>query len=354
MRAHLKSPFVNVAIHASQFPAKVRGDLLASLQACKLNHKFLYDSLKQTQKWLALHQAWAPSRTDAECAATYDRAFRAANARVQTRSVHVIGLGCGGGQKDSRLLHFLRGSRRKVFYTPADVSLAMVLVACETAGSVISEDNTFPLVCDLAGADDLPGVMEASWPSTARVITFFGMLPNFESEAILPRLKGFLRAQDVLLLGANLAPGADYFAGVREILPQYDNALTRDWLMTFLLDLGVEATDGQLRFRVEPSPTGNGLLRVAAYFQFARRRRIQVDLQKFDFRRGESIRLFFSYRHTPALVQTLLRQHDLAVLAQWITKSGEEGIFLAKRMSGVAGRTADPRRTKTGRPSNRS
>ena len=40
----------------------------------------------------------------------------------------------------------------------------------------------------------------------------------------------------------------DYAAGVKKILPQYDNALTRDWLLTFLLDLGVERSNGELSF----------------------------------------------------------------------------------------------------------
>ena len=40
---------VNVAIHASQFPENVRRDLLVSLRSRQVNHKFHYDSVKQTQ-----------------------------------------------------------------------------------------------------------------------------------------------------------------------------------------------------------------------------------------------------------------------------------------------------------------
>jgi len=47
------SPVANVTIHASQFPQAVRRDLLESLRARQVNHKFHYDSVKQTQKWLA-------------------------------------------------------------------------------------------------------------------------------------------------------------------------------------------------------------------------------------------------------------------------------------------------------------
>ena len=53
-----------VTIHPSQFPDQVRRDLLKSLRTRQVNHKFLYDSVKQTQKWLTVHQAYSPSRAD--------------------------------------------------------------------------------------------------------------------------------------------------------------------------------------------------------------------------------------------------------------------------------------------------
>jgi L-histidine Nalpha-methyltransferase len=326
------SSLVQVAIHPSQFPANVRRDLLESLRTRRVNHKFHYDSVRQTQQWLALHQAYSPSRTDPDCAAAYDRSFVVAASRLDSQRVHLIGLGCGGGQKDTRLLKLLQDSGKTAFYTPAEVGTGMVLVAQQAATAVIPAENCFPLVCDLATADDLPAVLEAS-PVTdaARLITFFGMIPNFEPQVILPRLAALLRPADYLILSANLAPGPDYAAGVHRILPLYDNALTRDWLMTFLLDLGVAADDGQLRFLVEDDPAGSGLKRVAACFQVSRGREIEVDAQRFAFPVGESIRLFFSYRHTPALVKSLLSPHGLQVLDQWITKSGEEGVFLVCR-----------------------
>jgi L-histidine N-alpha-methyltransferase len=326
------SSVVHVAIHPSQFPEKVRHDLLESLRTRKVNHKFLYDSVKQTQQWLALHQVFSPSRTDTDCAATYDRSFAAATARIDARPVHLIGLGCGGGRKDARLLQLLQDSGKKVFYTPSDVSTAMVLVARQTAMAVIDPQACFPLVCDLGSAEDLSTVLEAlSMTQMTRLITFFGMIPNFEPKLILPALARLLQPEDFLLLSANLAPGPDYAAGVERILPLYDNALTRDWLMMFLLDLGVEASDGEIRFAIEDDPGGGGLKRVVADFRFVRPREIQVDQQYFHFDSAESIRLFFSWRHTPALLQQSLGDYGLRVLDQWITSSEEEGVFLVSK-----------------------
>ncbi|MEI6075136.1 MAG: L-histidine N(alpha)-methyltransferase [Verrucomicrobiota bacterium] len=322
----------NIRIHPSQFPDKVRHDLLTSLRTRQVNHKFHYDSIKQTQKWLALHEAHSPARYDKDCLATYGRAFAAVASLVTAKSVHVIGLGCGGGQKDVQLLEQLQGNNKKLFYTASDVSVAMVLVARQAALDRVSAGQCFPLVCDLAAAGELQPDLAASAPRhTKRVVTFFGMLPNFEPRQILPKLAALVRPNDHLLLSANLAPGQDYAGGVAKILPQYDNPLTRDWLMAFLYDLGVEAGDGELRFAVETA--GQGLQRIVARFHFQRTRQIRVDEQVFCFERNESIRLFFSYRYTPARVRQWLGRHGLNVTDEWITTSGEEGVFLCQQSS---------------------
>jgi uncharacterized SAM-dependent methyltransferase len=359
----MKAPasFATVRIHASQFPENVRRDLLSSLRTRRVNHKFHYDSVKQTQKWLALHQVYSPTRNDADCVAMYEKSFAAAaaylkpgkqagsqsgcdassphgggdalvarggvNSQIKSESVHVIGLGCGGGQKDTRLLKLLSAAGKQISYTPCDVASAMVLVARQTALTVVPDENCFPFVCDLAAADDLSESLATRHPS---LVTFFGMIPNFAPDVILPKLASLIRPQDWLLFSANLAPGTDYAAGVEKILPQYDNAPTREWLLTFLLDLGVERADGELRFQIETDAT-SGLRRVAAHFHFTRPRRIEIEAEAFEFASGDAIQLFFSYRYPPARVSALLAHHGLEVCDSWLAASEEEGVFLCRR-----------------------
>lgn len=153
-------PVARVVIDPSQFPERIRGDLLESLRSRWVNHKFHYDSVRQTAKWLALHNAYSPSRTDADCTAVYDRSFEEAIRRIEAEAVHLVGLGCGGGQKDTRLLQLLRSAGKQIAYTPSDVSTAMVLVARKAALAVLPDQDCHPLVCDLATADDLAGVLE--------------------------------------------------------------------------------------------------------------------------------------------------------------------------------------------------
>jgi hypothetical protein len=73
------------------------------------------------------------------------------------------------------------------------------------------------------------------------------------------------------------------------------------------------------------------LKRVVARFYFAQPRAIVIEGDSFNFEIGDSVRLFFSYRYTPALVEARLQDYGLRVMNRWITGSEEEGVFLVTR-----------------------
>jgi uncharacterized SAM-dependent methyltransferase len=318
------SGIIHLAVHGSQFPDGVREQLLEGLRRRRIAGKFHYQSYKQAQLWLALHKAHSPAWLDPDCTRIYEEGFAAAAAAVDGR-VGVIGLGCGSGYKEGRLLRLLAARGREISYVPCDVSLPLLLTAAKEAEDVCPGPRCRPLLCDAALAEDLPEALGAT--DARRIITFFGMMPNFEPGEILPGLAAVVRGGDVLLLSANLAPGRDYRAGVERVLPGYDNAETRAWLMAFLCDLGAEAGDGVMEFFIEEV---HGLLRIAADFRFGRGRVLEVHDERFVFAAGDTVRMFFSYRYTPAGIREVLGRHGLRVQEQWVTKSEEEGVFLCR------------------------
>lgn len=321
---------VQVSIHPTQFPDRVQKDLVECLQHKELNHKFLYEGWKQTQKWLALHQACSPSRTDSDCAAIYDEAFKSAANKLGRSEVALVGLGCGGGQKDTRCIRALAAAGKQTSYTAVDVSTPMVLTAREYACNAFPGLVCAPFACDLGTATDLPASLEALCAgASTRLVTFFGMMPNFNPEVILPKLAQLVRPGDLLLLSANLAPGPDYAHGVAKVLTLYDNEPTREWLWTFLRDIGLEPADGELAFGIEDR--ASGLKRIVARFRFRRVRTLQVQGQRILFDADDSLLVFFSYRHTPSLIRTLLLRHNLRVIEEWVSSAQEEGVFLVER-----------------------
>ena len=92
----------NVTIHASQFPENVRRDLLASLRTRRVNHKFHYDSVKQTQKWLALHQVYSPTRNDADCPAIYEQGFQGGGRANQSEGAFTSSASAAAADKRTR------------------------------------------------------------------------------------------------------------------------------------------------------------------------------------------------------------------------------------------------------------
>lgn len=325
--------FINVTLHRSQHPDSVAAELRRSFRNRRLNPKSLYESPKQTRQWLAVHRTYSAWRIDPDCARVYHEAFLAAARHLEAvPGVGVIGLGCGSGEKDASLLRTFAQSRERLLYFPVDVSPSLVLLASEAALDAKPEIECHPLVCDLNECEDFSDWLETRTSEGARrCFTFLGMIPNWEPRSVSARLNGWLKTNDLLLLSANLTPGDDYEAGVRKILDQYDNPPTRDWLFAFLTDVGFERDDGTLEFVVEPSETETGLLRISAYFRLARSRRIEISGGPLEFSTGEAIRVFFSYRSTPDRLRRLLSDSRLVELGEWITPSGEEGVFLFQR-----------------------
>ena len=316
-------------VHISHAPAAVQRQLIDSLRIGQVPPKFLYDGERQTEKWLAVHRAHSPSRTDAGVQSIYDLAFDESLGQAAGESVCLVGLGCGGGQKDTRYLPRLKSVHPVIDYVPCDVSEAMVKVARKAAAAELPLERIHPLVCDLANAPDLGQLLDAIVsPQTKRVFTFFGMIPNLEPDVILPHLAATLRDGDLLLLSANLAPGDDYRRGVEAVLPQYDNAETCDWLLSFLEGLGVPRTAGQLRFGIEEV---DGLLRIIADFDFVETHKSSVAGESVEFAAGHSLRLFFSYRHTEQILAKCLAKHCFDVVGSQIDFSGEEGVFRVKQ-----------------------
>lgn len=317
---------VDVRVDPSRFPGRARAAYLESFRSRRMNHQFHYDTEKQAQLWLALHEKYSPARTDAACNQTYLRAFYELSQFLPAPPQALVSLGCGGGQKDLALLK-AQAIRN---YLPCDVSLPLALTAHLAAEAEGIPSR--PVVLDLAASESLLKLFDPILPPEInRLFAFFGMMPNFEpAEALMPLAKA-LRPGDHLLVSANLAPGPDYRAGVERILPLYDNELTRRWLVSVVADAGLEVTPADLEFSITEGYGSPMLLRVEAGFRCKREQTMRLDGETCTYRLGEWFRLFFSYRHTPGLLEQALGNFGIEVIASWITGSAEEGVFLCRK-----------------------
>lgn len=321
-----------VYIHSSAQPDATRAALLAALRAGHVLPRFHYEGLRQSRKWLELYRRWAPFANDPGCRQMYHEAFLAAPRDIPAGPLDVVGLGCGGGQKERALIEFLQKDRRTVRFLACDSSVPLVLGAAAVCAPLVGSAQTRLLVCDLGRTDDLgeclAGLLGRLRP---RILTFFGMIPNFEPRAILRRLGSGLRRQDRLLFSANLAPGSHYLRGLRQVLPQYDNRETRSWLHLFLRDAGLNPRHGRLAFEISRPAPGQPWRRIEAVFGFSRETRVHLFEETVAFAKGDRLRVFFSYRYSVPMLGGLLAENGLEIQRQWLAPNGEEAVFLVRK-----------------------
>lgn len=322
--------FEKVYVHSSQFPEQVYRDYLACFSSKEINHKFHYDSVKQSQKWLRLHKEYSPSRNNEDCIYAYTDCFQKAMELLgDSRKLQLIGLGSGGGTKDNLFVSHLH--HLHLTYYPVDVSLSLSLISAQKVSMSFPDVSIQPIVCDLLHAGDLMYHIDQEQRPGTRILTFFGMIPNFYPGQILPILSNFIKHQDLLLFSANLAPGNDYSKGIQTILPQYNNDLTKDWLITVLTDVGVNPDDGIIKFEIEPDQEYPDVHRITAYFELKRDVSFKLDRNLIQWQVGERVCLFFSYRYTTPMIQKVLKNYQIDVLASVEAANQEEGVYLCRK-----------------------
>jgi L-histidine N-alpha-methyltransferase len=329
----MTSPCVSVAIHPSLFPEAVHARLRASFQTRRIHGAFHYDTARRAHRWMKVHAAHSPAVTADDARSIYDQAARESVVGLQPGPWGCIGLGCGSGHKEARVVAALAAQGPSATYLPLDVSLPLVLISREAALAQVPNLTVHPIAADLTDVSDLSVVIDPLLPAGAgRFFTLFGMLPNFEPEFIFGRMASWLSPGDRMLFSANLAPGSELEAGVRTVLPQYDNPETQVWLRTILEDHGVLADAGSVVFHIEPVPGFPSCARIAADWVVSREAHCVLDQETYPLGPGDQVRLFFSIRHTPASIEWGLKRLGLRSVRSWIADSEEEGVFLVERV----------------------
>jgi uncharacterized SAM-dependent methyltransferase len=320
-----------VQIHSSAHPSEHRKILHRSLETRSIHPRLLYESAEQVRKWFVVHHKYAPIGRNAAALDIYKKAAVHITQIRDKASFQIISLGCGDGRKDMLFLEELQTARHSMHYIPCDISLNLVLEAQANPASLSRLFECSPIVCDVKHNTDLAEFLKPiRFPDICRIFLFFGLLPNMETTDALECLRVLLKPNDRLLVGTNLSPQADYEKGIVEVLPQYDNEETREWLLTLVHELGIPSTAGKIRFEIREAPSQKNLKRIEAIYRFETRAQVTVDGKIFKFDKGDEISLFFSNRHTSAFMDEFLDQLHVAESSKWLNSSQDEVVFAGK------------------------
>jgi len=325
LRALSRPPFIDVVVHESVHPEALAAELREGLAAGEVATRQHYVSARQARLWQEIAVAFSPARDESDGARAYEAVNSLVADRVEGEGAHVIGLGCGDGAKERRLLDTLSGTG-PLTATAVDVSLPLVQVAVDRLAAAPGTALGRPVVCDLGlAAPDLPAMVgEAPGP---RVVTLYGILPGMEAFAAMAAALSLLRPGDLLAVSANLLPGGE--GALEAVTAQYDNAPTRRWIGAFVEDAGIGPEQADVRVGALADPGTGAAAAVGAWLE--PREEIELELEAGEVRLepGSPVRLLRSARHTPEGLEAIVLAAGLELVALEVSPTGEEGVALA-------------------------
>ena len=345
----LPSGFQSLCVHESAGLSQQIDLLNRQLRHHRLPGWWLYHSAAQAQRWIDYHQQFSPSHRQASMQTVHAKAALYAAKMVaqqhSTQGIHVVGLGCGTGQKDALQLLALQQQHSKapLLYAALDVSHELTVTASHAALRAVAKASqqaahplqTHPLVLDFEQQPPLKTWFHtqeetAQCPHASRLFTCHGMLPNLHHSWFLPYLHGLLRPQDALLLSANLTPRG-FATDHASILPQYDNAHARTWLAGACHALGFTLECCEIS--IQAALQGEPLAQDSRWQIVAHAKALQPQTLKpfahtvCNLDAGERLQIFHSMRYTLGVLSDLLAKYGLRVKQTFVWEQQEEAVL---------------------------
>jgi SAM-dependent methyltransferase len=312
--------------HPSVEAKSLRREAIESLCGNRIEPKFLYVTPEQAALWREVFLKHSPIHGNPEFTRIYDEAFITIAEKLPPGKIRLVGLGCGTGQKEAKLCARLIERGHEVEFTAIDVSRYLVAESVEKLIAVGAK-HTRSLVCDLGETEFLSEWLDGLPGDVPRIITFFGLFPNFAPSVITRLFHAILRPGDCVLASAHLVPAGtreDISAGMKAILPQYDNPETLAWLAATVKAWELETRVDVPEMRIAEREG------IPAFLGEARWKTPESFEQwgcRFSPDAENPLKLFSSLRYTPALFEDLLRRENFAVELLSLTACWQEGIW---------------------------
>jgi L-histidine Nalpha-methyltransferase len=306
-----QSPVSTVDLHPSAAPERLQ--LADALRAGRLDSRMLYATPRQAELWSEVARRHSPVYTRPGFARVYESAF--ARLELPPGGLTLVGVGCGTGEKEAQLFRHLAAiGRAPAQFAAIDVSAALVRASAARLAEAGAASGRH-LVFDLNETAHLSSWLGEHAPGP-RLLTFFGLIPNFAPGTLGRILRALLRAQDVLLVSVHLVPGS-----MREILPQYDNPETLAWLTAAL------ETHGLREFLSDPTIIIGEVENIPAFLGQATWLRAEKIADNFVSIPGQPFVLFQSLRYAPRQFEDWLSENSFLGKHLASTSCGEEGIW---------------------------
>ncbi|MBZ5630685.1 MAG: L-histidine N(alpha)-methyltransferase [Acidobacteriia bacterium] len=243
---------------------------------------------------------------------------------------NVIELGAGTAIKTRMILEALQAQRGRVNFYPVDVSEAALDAAKENLRG-LPEVAVHPLFADYASSMDFVG--EIPGP---RLILYLGSsIGNFEplhASLLLSHLRSMLGARDTLLLGTDMAKDASVLLTAYDDAAGVTAAFNRNVLVRINRELGANFEPESFAHVARWNEMAS---RIEMHLESGRAQEVEIrGLQmRVRFQRGETIHTENSYKFTPTMVESILRNGRFVRECTWMDSRQWFALHLARTSS---------------------
>jgi L-histidine Nalpha-methyltransferase len=304
-----------IPVHTLLTENAIAADFVSSLRARRLAEKFFYWFPLSVRAWLALCSDGA-YRNFVRSRSLIARSAKDLANLVESRTVEVLSLGSGQGDKDLILLQTIAARGSRVRYLPVDASQALLEMAC--GGALAAGIWAQAIKADFTSAEHLAALAPNEATPPRLVLLLGNTLGAFDPIQEARALRALLRPQDLLIADGEIYAGGQTVAG-------YDNPLNRRFAWAPLESVGISETDGAIDFEDVTDDRLPGLHPLRKHFRAGRDLHVRLAGETLDIDAGESVAMNHSYKYAP---DTFLRILDGAGLAVRWQGSSDDRRFL--------------------------
>jgi SAM-dependent methyltransferase len=301
-------------------------EAIASLNANRIDPKFLYVTPRQAELWRQVSFKHSPIHANPEFARIYREAFAKIVHRLAPGKVALVGLGSGTGRKELDLYTALKTRGHAATFFAVDVSPDLVLESMQKLVSAGAAEGG-SLVCDLADSAFLAPWLDQKTGDLPRLLTFFGIIPNLAPAVVAELFRRLLRPGDILLVSVHLAPVDDHHplaAAMELVLPQYNNPETCAWLAAALEQWNLLERVAVPEIKIGEIDGLPAFLGLAAW-------KTSEPFEQWGYRFAPAgkgpLQVFQSLRYTPSLFESAMQREGFRAEMLAITGYLQEAIW---------------------------
>jgi L-histidine Nalpha-methyltransferase len=301
-----------IPVHTLLTENAIAEDFVSSLRARRLAEKFFYWFPLSVRAWLALCSDGA-YRNFVRSRSLIARSAKDLANLVESRTVEVVSLGSGQGDKDLILLQSIAARGARVRYLPVDASQALLEMACGAALAVGIWAQA--IKADFTRAEHLAELAPGEETPPRLVLLLGNTLGAFDPLAEARALRAMLRPQDRLIVDGEIYAGGQTVAG-------YDNPLNRRFAWAPLESVGISEADGEIVFQDVTDDRLPGLHPLRKHFRAGRDLQVRLAGETLAIGAGEAVAMNHSYKYAAGTFLRILEDAGLAV--RWHGTSDDE------------------------------